>query len=89
MLGLRRAFSTSASGSGSMAETQPRMTPWSRRWRVSALVSMPLMPGAPAFSSHSLRFPVARQLLGRSHTSRHTIACARTEALSKSSAFTP
>ena len=53
MLGLERAFSISASASRSSADRQPRITPRSRRWRVSARVSIPQMPGTPRCSSKS------------------------------------
>jgi hypothetical protein len=87
--GLLRAFSTSESASRSADERQARMTPLSRRWRVSARVSMPQMPGTPRTASRSSSRPVERQLCGASHTSRHTTACARRRSLSQSSSFTP
>ena len=66
-----------------------RIAPRSRRWRVSARVSMPLMPTTPWFTSSSSRLPVARQLDGRRAGSRTTNPATQILRLSSSSPFTP
>ena len=53
-----------ASGSSSIDEMPTRIAPRSRRCRVSARVSMPLIPTTPCAVSSSSRLRVDRQLLG-------------------------
>ena len=60
----------SRAGSVSTVEMPTRMAPRSRRCRVSARVSTPLIPTTPWATSSSSRLPVARQLAGRRAGSR-------------------
>ena len=66
-----------------------RMAPRSRRCRVSARVSMPLIPTTPWATSASSRLPVARQLDGLLAGSRTTNPATHIRELSSSSPFTP
>ena len=53
ILGMERAFITSFSGSLSMEEITPRMTPCVRRWRTNARVSISEITGILNFSRYS------------------------------------
>jgi hypothetical protein len=66
-----------------------RIAPRSRRCRVSARVSTPLMPTTPWRTSSSSRLPVARQLAGRRAGSRTTKPATHILRLSSSSPLTP
>ena len=59
-------------GHRSTLDTPTRIAPRSRRCRVSARVSTPLMPTTPSAASRSSRSPVARQLDARRAGSRTT-----------------
>ena len=65
---------SSAAGSRSTLETPTRIAPRSRRCRVSARVSTPLMPTTPSAASRSSRSPVARQFDGRPGRVAHHVA---------------
>ena len=53
IFGIERAFATSLSASLSMVETTPRITPWSRRCRTSARVSISASTGTLNCSRYS------------------------------------
>ena len=84
MVGRARAFSRSARGSVSRVEMIPRMAPLMRRWRVSARVSSPSMPGFSWRFRKAGKDMVARQLEGflqHSLTSRAS-ACIAADSMS-------
>ena len=85
-LAVTRASSSSAPSSLLMPA---RMAPRSRRCRVSARVSMPLIPTTPWATSSSSRLPVARQFAGRRAGSRTTKPATHIRRLSSSSPLTP
>lgn len=67
-----RATSSDSAAIASPEKIPERMEPRSRRWRVSARVSMPLMPTMPCATSSSSRERLARQLDGTRAGSRTT-----------------
>ncbi len=67
-----RSSSAASSGSASPEKIPTRMAPRSRRWRVSARVSTPLMPTTPWAASSSSRVRCERQLEGLRAGSRTT-----------------
>ncbi len=82
-------FASSASGSVSTVEMPTRMAPRSRRWRVSARVSMPEMPTTPCARSSSSSERRERQLLGIRAGSRTTYPATQIRLDSGSSSLTP
>ena len=70
MVGIARAFSTSAAASMDVEDSTPRMTPHERRWRTRARVSRWLMTGMPARARKSLASTSLRQLLATAENSR-------------------
>ena len=84
-----RTRSSSAAGSDSVVEMPTRIAPRSRRWRVRARVSMPVMPTTPWSRSSSSRLRVARQLETRRAGSRTTYPATQIRRDSGSSSFTP
>jgi hypothetical protein len=87
---LSEAVTRASSWSASSSVLIPaRIAPRSRRWRVSARVSMPLMPTMPWAASWSSRLPVERQLEVRRAGSRTTKPAGHMRRLSSSSPFTP
>ena len=89
MLSAATTCASSASGSVISLLIPTRMAPRSRRCRVSARVSMPLIPTTPCCTSSSSRLPVERQLAGRRAGSRTTKPATHIRLLSSSSPFTP
>ncbi len=70
MCGWVSTLASSSSGLRVVVEMPTRMAPRSRMWRVSALVSMSLMPTTPWASSSASRLRRDRQLEGRGAGSR-------------------
>ncbi len=81
--------SSNACGSDSVVEMPTRMAPRSRRCRVSARVSMPLMPTTPWSCSSSPRPRRERQLDGTRAGSRTTYPLTQILRDSGSSSFMP
>ncbi len=72
MSAVSRTRVSSASGSVSVVEIPTRIAPRSRRWRVSARVSTPLMPTTPWSRSSSSSERRERQFEGSRDGSRTT-----------------
>jgi len=89
MPGLASTRAATVSALVSMLLTPTRMAPRSRRWRVSARVSMPLMPTMPCSRRSSASGRRARQLELARDGSRTTYPATQIRADSGSSSFTP
>ena len=87
--GERRTRSSRAAGSSSTLEMPTRIAPRSRRCRVSARVSTPLMPTTPSAASRSSSPPSARQLELIRAGSRTTYPATQIRSDSSSSPLTP
>jgi hypothetical protein len=84
------AIRSRASASGvSAGKMPPRIAPLSRRWRTSARVSTPLMPGTPQSASQSSQPPSAVATSSRFLASRMTTPRAWTRSDSIAAAETP
>ena len=85
----RRTRASSASGSASVVEMPTRIAPRSRRWRVSARVSMPEMPTTPCSRSAESSDRRERQLEGTRAGSRTTYPATQIREDSGSSSLRP
>ncbi len=83
------ASSAAGSARASPEKMPQRMAPRSRRWRVSARVSMPLMPTTPWFTSSSSSERRERQLEATREGSRTTYPATQICLDSSSSSFQP